>query len=349
MRWLLRGAIGTLVVALSVVILAALVLFGGGGSCISGVTAPSSTTATPGEVVRYFESQGLTPFAAAGIAGNLQQESGLDPQAAGGGLAQWNPTWYAQMAAYATSQGLSPASIAGQLLYVSYELHGGAPGDDYSTLTAALNAASSPQQAAIEFQNGYEQCQGAGPAGTLAFYPGAPCDTPDREQYAIQALAASAPSTVPVSLPLAGVACAETSGGQAAMNVLALAQAAIGGPYSQANHATAFDQTAGWVQANGTDCSGFASWLMGPQGLGIWSEPYTTPAIPTAPDMQRGQGAQITLWNNPAAGDAGHVWLEILGLYYASEGGVGIHQLPPSEVQTYLASGLYSPWHPTGM
>ncbi len=46
------------------------------------------------DVVSYFEGKGLSRAAASGIAGNLQQESGLDPNAKGGGLAQWNTSRY---------------------------------------------------------------------------------------------------------------------------------------------------------------------------------------------------------------------------------------------------------------
>jgi hypothetical protein len=86
-----------------------------GTSSPASPSAPPPGTQTAGQVVRYLESQRFSPFGAAGIVGNLQQESGLNPTEAGGGLAQWNPSWYARMSAWATGHGLSPTSMAGQL------------------------------------------------------------------------------------------------------------------------------------------------------------------------------------------------------------------------------------------
>ena len=70
-----------------------------GASSPASPSAPPPGTQTAGQVVRYLESQGFAPFGAAGIEGNLQQESGLTPTesdgAGGGGLAQWKASWYA--------------------------------------------------------------------------------------------------------------------------------------------------------------------------------------------------------------------------------------------------------------
>jgi hypothetical protein len=53
-----------------------------GENCGSGtptVHAPIANTQTAGGIVRYLESQRVSAFGAAGIVGNLQQESGLSP------------------------------------------------------------------------------------------------------------------------------------------------------------------------------------------------------------------------------------------------------------------------------
>jgi hypothetical protein len=131
--------------------------------------------------------------------------------------------------------------------------------------------------------------------------------------------------------------------------MLQAAQAAVGGPYSMANHSSAFSQLGSWLARFGTDCSGFISYLMGPRGSGLWSSSYATPAIPSAPNLQGGQGTYVTIWNNPAPGSAGHVFIQILGNWFESAGGVGIHQMTDSEAQGYIASGSYSPFHPNGM
>ena len=158
-----------------------------------------------------------------------------------------------------------------------------------------------------------------------------------------------ASATIPGMPGSGGAGAGAGAGGGAVQHVLNAAHAALGGIYTQANHATAFYHPAGWSHANGTDCSGFVSMLMGPQGLGIWHQPYTTDTLPQAPGISRGPGHQITIWNNPAAGNAGHVWIQIGNQYFESAGGIGVHQMSNSEVAMYKATGKYTPWHPNGM
>jgi hypothetical protein len=88
---------------------------------------------------------------------------------------------------------------------------------------------------------------------------------------------------------------------------------------------------------------------MGPNGIGDWSQSYATPSIPTAPGIQPGKGSSVTIWNNANPGNAGHVWIEILGQYFESSGSGGVHQMDQSEVNAYLKSGEYQPFHPAGM
>ncbi len=153
-------------------------------------------------------------------------------------------------------------------------------------------------------------------------------------------------STLPSSLDVSGVGA--TTGLSGAAKMLAAAKAALGGAYSQANHDAVAD-SASQIQQNGTDCSGFVSYLMGPNGIGDWSQSYATPSIPTAPGMQSGQGSYVTIWNNPNPGNSGHVWIEILGQYFESSGSGGVHQMDQGEVNMYLKSGQYQPFHPAGM
>ena len=160
------------------------------------------------------------------------------------------------------------------------------------------------------------------------------------------AVASSAANDLPTSLGQSGVG--GTTGLSAAAKMLAAAKAAVGGSYNQGNH-DAVSDNAGQILQQGTDCSGFVSYLMGPNGIGDWSQSYCTPGIPTAPDIQPGKGSYVTIWNNPNPGDAGHVWIEILGQYFESAGSTGVHQMDPSEVNMYLKSGDYQPFHPAGM
>jgi hypothetical protein len=153
-------------------------------------------------------------------------------------------------------------------------------------------------------------------------------------------------SALPTSLDLSGVGGSTGLSGSAKM--LAAAKAALGGAYNQGNH-DAVSDSASQIQQMGTDCSGFVSYLMGPNGIGDWSQSYATPSIPTAPGMQPGRGSYVTIWNNPNPGNAGHVWIEILGQYFESSGSGGVHQMDQAEVNDYLKSGQYQPFHPAGM
>jgi hypothetical protein len=158
--------------------------------------------------------------------------------------------------------------------------------------------------------------------------------------------AASATGALPASFDVAGVG--GNTGLSGAARMLAAAQAALGGAYNQGNH-DAVSDSASQIQQQGTDCSGFVSYLMGPNGTGDWSQSYATPGIPTAPGIEPGKGSYVTIWNNPNPGNAGHVWIEILGQYFESSGSGGVHQMDPSEVNEYLNSGQYQPFHPAGM
>lgn len=111
-------------------------------------------------IVTYFMGKGLTKAQAAGIAGNAQQESGLNPSAAGGGLFQ-----------DLGSRSPSGRGTLGQQLDAAWkELLGPESG-----ALAALRRARTPQEAARVFSNLFER-------------PGAPMMA-NRERYAQEAFA----------------------------------------------------------------------------------------------------------------------------------------------------------------
>src|SRR5262249_41460320 len=148
----------------------------------------------------YFVGKGLTNFQAAGIVGNLDQESGVSPGAVqygggpGRGIAQWsvggrwdtstndNAAWYA------SKTGQDVWSLQLQLDFIWYELT--SIGYGYSSLKATTNVTD----ATTVFQDKFEIC------GT--------CDASQRIAYAQAVLphcAASAPwgaSYVSQSFPL---------------------------------------------------------------------------------------------------------------------------------------------------
>ncbi len=106
-----------------------------------GITPELHVSSSAGSIRDYLVSQGLTKTAAAGVVGNLQQESSLNPNAPGGGLAQWQPP-----------RGPTDWSLSGQLKYLVHELKSSYPG-----LLAQMNTAASPGAAATLFCNQYER------------------------------------------------------------------------------------------------------------------------------------------------------------------------------------------------
>jgi hypothetical protein len=129
------------------------------GSTSSAITFPNDQVAFD-----YFLGKGLTNFQAAGIVGNLDQESGVDPTAveAGGpgrGIAQWsvggrwdtdandNATWYAQM------EGQSVDSLQLQLDFIWYEL---TTFSNYGL--AALKQTTNVTDATVVFETDFEGC-----------------------------------------------------------------------------------------------------------------------------------------------------------------------------------------------
>ncbi len=164
----------------------------GNGTPTANVTAPAQAVQTMGQDAKYLESEGLSAYAAAGIVGNLMQESTLNPTEPGYGLAQWNPGWWTLASAWISAYGQNPETAGGQLMYIAANVQDDIDGEMfYQGLTSDLAHTTSAQQAAIVWMNDYEQCSGAGPAGSLTFTPGSLCEAEQRQSYAAQALQAA--------------------------------------------------------------------------------------------------------------------------------------------------------------
>ena len=109
------------------------------------------------EIVSYFTSKGYAPHQAAAIAGNLTQESGLDPEAINKksgafGLAQWLGPRKKALNAYAERQGTYAADPGTQLDFINHELN--------STEKRARNklmAAKDVSQATTAFSDHFER------------------------------------------------------------------------------------------------------------------------------------------------------------------------------------------------
>ncbi len=128
----------------------------------------------------FFVSKGLTQIQAAGIVGNLMQESSVMPTAvqpggAGRGIAQWSVggrfnVGSKSLTAFANARGLNKWSLSAQLDFIWYEL---ATVGGYGL--ADLRAATTINAAVRAFQNKYEIC--------------GQCELGKRLDYANQALA----------------------------------------------------------------------------------------------------------------------------------------------------------------
>jgi hypothetical protein len=130
----------------------------------SDVTSASTTAfANDKPAYDFFVGKGLTNFQAAGIVGNLDQESGVDPTIAqygggpGRGIAQWSvggrwDTSNPNAVAYASSQGVSVWSLNLQLEFIWYELT--TVGYGFAQLKATTNVTD----ATLVFMDKYEIC-----------------------------------------------------------------------------------------------------------------------------------------------------------------------------------------------
>ncbi len=138
----------------------------------SASPGPAANKGSAGQTVYDRLTSGslrLTPAQAAGVLGNLQQESGTDPTATGGYMAQWLGARLEGLLAFARRQGSPVTSAALQAEYIEHELTGSERG-----ALLALKRTSTPEQAARVFSELYER-------------PGVPM-LANRERYAREAL-----------------------------------------------------------------------------------------------------------------------------------------------------------------
>ena len=114
------------------------------------------------EIVNYLiNSKGYSPHIAAGIAGNLEQESSLDPtainQKSGAmGLGQWLGPRKTALQDFAMNQGTAPTDPYVQLDFLDHELN-----TTESNAMAKLLLTKSPAEAATVFSNHYERASHA--------------------------------------------------------------------------------------------------------------------------------------------------------------------------------------------
>lgn len=110
----------------------------------------------------YLVGKGYSPAAAAGIVGNLVQESGVNPVVNPGdngtahGIAQWRGDRYTGLLDYAKGNNASANDLTTQLDYLDNELR-----NKYSSTYGKVMAAQTPGDAAAAFALGYERPKGA--------------------------------------------------------------------------------------------------------------------------------------------------------------------------------------------
>ena len=151
----------------------------------SGDTAMSEAALSSNEqtAFNFFVSKGLTKVQAAGVIGNLMQESGMSPTIAqigggpGRGIAQWSVggRWDTShndnVTSFASQHGESRTALNTQLNFIWYEL---TTFSGYGL--ASLRAATTVDAAVTAFQDKYEIC--------------GQCDSSNRISFADQALQA---------------------------------------------------------------------------------------------------------------------------------------------------------------
>jgi hypothetical protein len=149
---------------------------------IRGVRQADTQFGNDKKAYDYFRAKGLTNFQAAGVVGNLDQESGIDPtisQFGGGpgrGIAQWSAgeRWDGadgdNVVQYAQQHGQSEYSLDLQLDFIWYELTNFG---DYGY--EDLKNSTTLEQATQAFEDKYEGC-------VYANFP--VCALPMRIQYA---------------------------------------------------------------------------------------------------------------------------------------------------------------------
>lgn len=110
----------------------------------------------------YLVAKGYSPSAAAGIVGNLVQESGVNPVVNPGdsgtahGIAQWRGDRYTGLIDFAKNNNASANELNTQLDYLDNELRG-----KYGSTFEKVMSAKTPEDAAAAFALGYERPKGA--------------------------------------------------------------------------------------------------------------------------------------------------------------------------------------------
>jgi hypothetical protein len=162
MRLILRLALPSVLAAISMLSSGCAATTEGDGA--EGTVDSDLSSGNAKTAFEYFVGKGLTEIQSAGIVGNLQQESNVNPNAVqpggpGRGIAQWsvgarwNVTRHDNLASYAAEHGGSMHSLDIQLGFIWYELE-----NDSQYGLAALRRATTINDAVYAFQKDFEAC-----------------------------------------------------------------------------------------------------------------------------------------------------------------------------------------------
>ena len=145
-----------------------------GATATDALTA-EALSANENAAYAFFVGKGLSSVQAAGIVGNLIQESTVLPSASepggpGRGIAQWssggrwNSTYHDNLAWYAAQHGMSTSSLTTQLDFVWYEL------ENFSAYgLGRLRSASTVASAVEVFETDYEACGACSQSRRISF------------------------------------------------------------------------------------------------------------------------------------------------------------------------------------
>lgn len=159
---------------------------------MSTVSAPTQVPSNALTAFAYLIKKGLNPAQAAGIVGNLWQESGLNPNAnnpseGAMGIAQWEGGRRTNLYAFANQVGTPANDFNTQLDFLWYELTG-----SESASLSDLKQTNTPGSAAATFAANYERCQGCASGGG---------SVPNRVTFANTVYAVATGQTAPGGTP----------------------------------------------------------------------------------------------------------------------------------------------------
>lgn len=127
------------------------------GGSVAAATLSAGVVTKGTDVIKFFVGKGLTPEQAAGIAGNINQESAFNTAAVGDsgtshGLAQWHNERWTRLQEWCKQNGFDSNSVEGQLEYLWHELN-----TTESRSLSKIKSTSTPSDAAYAFAKYFER------------------------------------------------------------------------------------------------------------------------------------------------------------------------------------------------